>query len=175
MFHVKHRFSTSQNRVEFGNVRSLSENSCMLSPKVLLVAGGLFIASRLSAKVNAAQMFKFSLDGIPGFDYQGTNLVVTLPIGVSNATKERVEVSKVFGQGFMNGRFIGDFTSTENIVIEPLAHSVVNAQIKLYVSNAITSLIALFNEKGDKVFEVRGQLVTFIGTFPFTISRKVKL
>lgn len=146
----------------------------MNASTVLLIGGALFGLSRITQKVDAVKAFRYDLSGLPKVSYQNGQVILDIPLVIINDSREPFDVLKVYGQMLVKGSVIGDFTTTNRVVISPNAKSSVPVTVSAYLTNAVSSLIsAIITRSGEADFTLKGTAVTSAVNIPFVKSFKL--
>lgn len=140
----------------------------------LAIGGALFGLSRITGKVDAVKAFQYGIGGWPAVSYQNGQVILDIPLTITNNSRESFDIRKVSGQMLVKGNPIGDFLSSNRVVISPNSKSVVPVTVGAYLTNAMSALIDVIVTKGGGAeFTLAGNVVTSAVTVPFTKDFKL--
>lgn len=138
------------------------------------IGAALFGLSRVTSKVDAVNAFKYGIADWPKISYQGGQVILDIPLVITNVTREPFDVLKVYGQMLVKGNPIGDFTSAGRVVISPYSKSLTPVTVSTYLTNAVSALISAFITKsGEADFTLKGTAVTSAVNIPFSKDFKL--
>lgn len=139
-----------------------------------LLVGGLVavVASAIKGKVDAARAFQYTIEGTPSVSYQDAQVVLCIPVGISNKANEQFTIHRVYGQAMVNSAFIGDFETPAGFVIGPAGRASVKVVLTVFLTNAVTSLIsAIVQGAKDTTLSLQGTVVTSLKDISFTVAK----
>lgn len=140
----------------------------------LAVGAAIYFASRGNRVFNATNAFQYAIQKIPDIKIQAGKVLVFVPIGISNITGEAFDVRKVYGQLFVRGQYIGDFTKSEQFRIAANGNTSVTVVIEAFLTNTIAALISALTAKaGDTEITLKGVIVTSFVDVPLSVTKKV--
>lgn len=143
--------------------------------KPVIVGALVFAAVRAGQKLKAVREFSYSLIGLPSITLQGSLALISVSILITNLTKERFNIKKIYGTITVNGQPIGDLQSISPVLINGFGSASVTISVATEITNAILSLIrTVAANSGALTIAVAGAVVTDTITVPMVVSKKIR-
>jgi hypothetical protein len=127
-----------------------------LLPAIALIAGGVFVLSKLSAAGVASRLnlfissYSLSITGI----YPVINIVVT----AQNVTSSDLQFSALAANVFLNGTLIGNISGFTSVLIPATAQVNIPLQATINASQVISDVVAILSGSAQvaAVIEIKG-------------------
>lgn len=146
-----------------------------MNAKPFLFGGLAFLLIRGFQKAAAIQRFVYDIAGLPTVRTEGSRVVFTFQLVVTNKSPELFNVTQIFSRILVNGSYIGDVAVTQPFTITGSASITIPLTLSLEATNTILALVsAVSGGTGGLVVKFDGYVQSSSLTIPISFDKKLR-